>query len=717
MNKHVKSLFIINALVSALAVTGCDSGGESEDSPRNVPRFAYAANYADRTISMYTVNADTGRLRHNGYVLMDTGACAVALHPSGRFLYTANYGADNTDPDTVSIYVIDRSAGTLTPGTPVSVESGINTRSIAIDPSGRFAYAANRGVAADTGPDTVSIYVIDQVTGALTPGTTPNAAAGDQPVSAAVHPSGKFAYTANYGDDTVSIYTINRSTGALAPATPATATVGDRPHCIAFHPSGKFAYVANAGSGSVSIFTVNRKTGALTPGSPASVDAGNFTISVAVDPSGAFIYAANRDSSSISAYSIDPDSGALTPAGSDAATGSRPLSVAVDPSGKFVYAANQDSNTVSAYAIDRESGALTPAGTCSTRETPFMLAVTKGGSPVEYVPTFAYVANETTDSISAYSINRNTGALSFSSSVTIPDPVKWPASVTADPLGRFAYVTGCTDSISDIDYVYIYAIERSNGALTAGTTASAVSEDGPVSGAVDPSGRFAYVANYHSDLIGVYSINQSTGALTPGVAVATGHNPWTITVDPSGRFAYVASWGSNYISVYAIDPETGSLTPGALADVGHGAWWVAVDPSGRFAYATGYSADVISVYTINQSDGSLSPVAEAEAWNDPVAIAVDPSGRFVYTAGDPVICMYTIDQSGGGLTFGSADDLNSGSWAITVDVSGRFVYTANTWSADITVFSIDQSTGSLTQVTTADSGENPRSIISIGTIE
>jgi hypothetical protein len=41
------------------------------------------------------------------------------------------------------------------------------------------------------------------------------------------------------------------------------------------------------------------------------------------------------------------------------AAGSHPFSVAVDPSGKFAYVANDGSNNVSAYTIDSTTGALT----------------------------------------------------------------------------------------------------------------------------------------------------------------------------------------------------------------------------------------------------------------------------------------------------------------------------------------------------------------------
>ena len=46
-----------------------------------VPRFAYAANNVDGTISEYTVNSATGQLRANGYVLAGKGPTAVAVDP------------------------------------------------------------------------------------------------------------------------------------------------------------------------------------------------------------------------------------------------------------------------------------------------------------------------------------------------------------------------------------------------------------------------------------------------------------------------------------------------------------------------------------------------------------------------------------------------------------------------------------------------------------
>jgi len=86
-------------------------------------------------------------------------------------------------------------------------------------------------------------------------------------------------------------------------------------------------------------------------------------------PSGVprFAYVTNLNSNDVSAYTISPATGALTQIlcgggtgciGSNFAAGTLPVSVTVDPSGKFAYVANQASNDVSAYTINT-NGALT----------------------------------------------------------------------------------------------------------------------------------------------------------------------------------------------------------------------------------------------------------------------------------------------------------------------------------------------------------------------
>src|SRR6266705_2232105 len=103
----------------------------------------------------------------------------------------------------------------------------------------------------------------------------------------------------------------------------------------------------------------------------------------------------------------------------------------------------------------------------------------------------------------------------------------------------------------------------------------------PVSGAAE----FVYVANFGTNDISVYSVD-ATGALTPIGSVAAGLFPGSVAVDPSGKFVYVANRGTfdsgGTVSAYTIGP-TGALSPiGAPVPAGRFPESVAVDPTGKF---------------------------------------------------------------------------------------------------------------------------------------
>jgi hypothetical protein len=78
---------------------------------------------------------------------------------------------------------------------------------------------------------------------------------------------------------------------------------------------------------------------------------------------------------------------------------------------------------------------------------------------------------------------------------------------------------------------------------------------------VDPSGEFAYVTGNNAYVSG-YTINPGTGALMAiaGSPFPAGSEPISMAVDPSGKFAYVADRDWPKVSGYTINPRTGALT-------------------------------------------------------------------------------------------------------------------------------------------------------------
>ena len=64
---------------------------------------------------------------------------------------------------------------------------------------------------------------------------------------------------------------------------------------------------------------------------------------------------------------------------------------------------------------------------------------------------------------------------------------------------------------------------------------------------VDPSGRFAYVANYTGNTVSVYTINQTTGALTAEYRWCP-EQFTRVVVEPTGRFVDVVIYGADSTS-------------------------------------------------------------------------------------------------------------------------------------------------------------------------
>ena len=361
---------------STFTITSGGVGAKSIAVDQHSGKFAYVANEgcgdsAFGNVSMYTIDPTTGALASIGPPVAshDEGAHSVTVDPLGKFAYVANWGEGDT-AGSISMYTINATTGTLTstgtidaPCAPPPSPGSCAPWSVVVDPSGKYVYVANEGGFA---PTSVSMYTINATSGVLT--FTGTIAAGPRAISVTVDPTGKFAYVTTESDPpgsagNVSMYTINAATGALTSI--GTVAAGTNPISVAVDPTGKFAYVANSGSNNVSMYTINATTGALT--STGAIDAGTGPTSVTVDPdpAGKFAYVANSGSNNVSMYTINATTGALTSIGTIAA-GSAPTSIAFDPSGKFAYVTNSGSNNVSMYSIDVATGALTLIGTIGT---------------------------------------------------------------------------------------------------------------------------------------------------------------------------------------------------------------------------------------------------------------------------------------------------------------------------------------------------------------
>lgn len=245
---------------------------------------------------------------------------------------------------------------------------------------------------------------------------------------------------------------------------------------------------------------------------------------------------------------------------------------------------------------------------------------------------------------------------------------------------------------------------------------------GPAHISVDPSGRNVLVANYGGGSVAVLpaapdgrlraasAFVQHSGSSVNAQRQSAPH-AHSVVVDPSGRFAYVADLGLDKILIYRFDPETGALTaadpPSAGVDPGSGPRHFAIHPRGLFAYVINELTCTITAFSRDPSSGRLTaiqtlstlPAGQSVAKGYSTAeILVHPSGHFLYGSnrGHDSIAAFGLDEKTGRLT-PIHHEATQGSTPrnFGIDPGGRFLLAANQRSDSVVVFGIDRRTGRL----------------------
>ncbi|MHB8921509.1 MAG: lactonase family protein, partial [Halothiobacillus sp.] len=428
-NQDDISTYRINATTGALTsiqVTSRDVDMQAPISVATSPAgtFAYALNQGAGGVLVYHINAATGELTKVSGSLVATGKNphSITINPAGTVVYVTNYGGwygrggftsngdaagDGFRGGTISAYAINATTGELTEVTGSPFATGREPGSLAINPSGTFAYVTNNG------SSNVSAYRINTVTGALTPIVGSPFATGENPGAMTVNPAGTLAYVVSEGPylsiGTVSAYRINASTGALTLVAGSPVTAGRGPKAITINSAGPFAYVANSLDGTISAYHVNATTGALAPVAGSPFAAGGMAHSIRINSTGAFAYVANNNNQgSISAYQINRTTGALIPVASNPiaikhypSSSSSPITL--NPASTIAYVT--DGAGISTFNVEGTTGLLTPSSdhafTTEQDAYPTAIAINPAG-------TFSYVLTNTCD-ISAFHINPSTG--------------------------------------------------------------------------------------------------------------------------------------------------------------------------------------------------------------------------------------------------------------------------------------------------------------------
>lgn len=342
-------------------------------------------------IYLLEMDPATGALRQRDVFPNNANPAWLAFDPSRTHLYSANEISNyqGAASGSVSAYSIDRTTGGLTLLNTISSE-GAGPAHVSVHPSGKYVFVANYhgGTVAvlPVRPDGElgAATDIKHDTGTIGPSRATSAPPGSFAISGHDKPhahmvqadaAGKFVFATDLGLDQILIWKFDVDTGKLSPAPQESVVLppGDGPRHFAFHPNGRWFYSLQEEASTLVTFDYDSATGKLSPKQtisalPKRFTGTNFTSEVLISPDARFLYAANRLHDSIACFSIG-GGGLLTFVGEAWTRDDYPRSFNVDPAGNYLFSCNQRADAITAYRVHRQTGALsflgqyTPIGT------------------------------------------------------------------------------------------------------------------------------------------------------------------------------------------------------------------------------------------------------------------------------------------------------------------------------------------------------------------
>jgi 6-phosphogluconolactonase (cycloisomerase 2 family) len=352
--------------------------------------------------------------------IMGTAKPAAAATPPYVYaLQTVDGGANQ-----IFGFRLDPVTGTLTalPGFPVAT-GGTGP---AVTWAGQLVYGGGRLFALNDGSNTLSVFAVNEATGALTPlPFSPIALGVANWICVAVHPSGSPVIVGEFTGSTVTSFVVTATSATAAPGGPFD-THSSTDSCT-FSRTGNFVYMGGFGNHFAG-FSVASSTGVLTAVSGSPFDSGTFYPGAFAMDNDGRLFLANSNGSVVNAFATDaagvPTASAGSPFLGNQCCGA--LSGIVHPAGFYMVAGFLPSQAVAVYRI-AGSGAGTTLNVvddfASGGEFTSTLAVTPQGS-------LLVAGNRNSRNLTVFRVNQASGGLT---SLGIQP---------ADTLGATGFVTG-----------------------------------------------------------------------------------------------------------------------------------------------------------------------------------------------------------------------------------------------------------------------------------
>ncbi|MCI2418021.1 lactonase family protein [Saccharopolyspora sp. K220] len=219
--------------------------------------FLFTANYTDGTVAVHRRNADgsigesTDLIKHPG---AEPHAHQVLVDPSKQWVVSVDLGAD-----AVFVYAFDPATGKLTQHQHLELPAGTGPRHLAFNYDRAYLLAELNS--------TITVLDWDLEAGQFAPGQVlssrePGATGENFPAEIAVSRDAKFVYASNRGDDNIATFTTDDAGLTFQSVTP---TGGNWPRHFTLDPEETSLYVANQRAGVITRLARDPATGALTP--------------------------------------------------------------------------------------------------------------------------------------------------------------------------------------------------------------------------------------------------------------------------------------------------------------------------------------------------------------------------------------------------------------------------------------------------------------------
>jgi 6-phosphogluconolactonase len=329
-------------------------------------------------IYVYRFYTETGKLAYLSQVATSNPSY-LCVSSNNKFVYAVN--EDGKDGG-VSSFGFDAKTGVLTPINN-QPSQGADPCYISVDKAQKNIFVANYSsgnlsvlpVNADGSLGAVKQNIKDE-------GKGPNEGRQEGPHvhTAVLSPDEKYVFYSDLGTDKLNATRYKPSdTQPLTPLPENLTTVmpGNGPRHIDFSPDHKYVYLITEMAGN--IYTYEYHGGKLKQVQSITMLPDGFTGEVGaadihISPDGRFLYASNRGTANdIVTFAINKDNGQLTYVDRVSSMGKGPRNFVIDPTGAFLLTANQNSDSIIIYKIDKTTGKLTAMGPRLTLGNPVCL--------------------------------------------------------------------------------------------------------------------------------------------------------------------------------------------------------------------------------------------------------------------------------------------------------------------------------------------------------